>query len=86
MVVMDLGNYMQKLEERVERNKDKRINYSYQALGVEMEKFFGNKKCWPLFYRYKEEDLRLAFQECKKYNKPYIPYLIKVIKNKYASH
>jgi hypothetical protein len=53
-------------------------------LGVDMEKFFGNKKCWPLFYRYKEEDLRLAFEECKKYNKPFIPYLIKVIKNKYA--
>lgn len=81
---MDLGNYLHNLEQKVERNKDKRVEYSFQALGIEMEKFFGNKKVWPLFYKFKEEDMRLAFEECKKYNKPYVPYLIKVIKNKYG--
>lgn len=80
---MDLGNYTDLLEKRRAQHPQD-IRYSFQELGIEMEKFFGNKKCWPLFYKYGEEELRLAFGECKKYNKPFVPYLIKVIKNKHA--
>ena len=79
--VMDLGNYEALLEKR--RNQNKGVDYRFQELGKEMQKYF-NKNIWYLFYRYKEEDLRLAFEECKRYNKPYVPYLIKIIKNKYG--
>lgn len=48
---------------------EKVIEYEYQALGLEMQDFFGkdySKRIWPLFYKYPVPKVREAWLRFKK--------------------
>lgn len=60
-----------------------KIDYPYQELGIEMQRFFG-RNIWYLFYKYKEDDIREAFTVCERKGKRSVPYLIGIIKHKYT--
>lgn len=75
---MDLptGQAGMKLDER-------KINYSFQLLGLDMADWFGKEKqklIFSLFYRHKEEKLRDAFEICKKRGVKTINYFLGIIK------
>ena len=83
---LDLSGYTDLLKERAaqfkERTEGKRIDHSFQELGIEMQKYF-NRNIWHLFYKYKEQDLREAFAICQRNDKKSVGYLIGVIRHKY---
>ncbi len=68
-------NYIDQIKQR----RDDRIKYSYQELGFEMQKYF-KQNIWFIFYRYRESEIREAFQICQKEKKPF-PYLMGILNN-----
>lgn len=65
----------------------KKVDYEYQALGLEMQEWFPKKDwkvVWAIFHRkgFTERLIRDAFLECKKRNVKGIGYLITIINNK----
>ena len=62
--------------------KKTKHKYEYQELGTELEPYYG-KRIWQLFYRvgFTEYKIRKAHEQCLKYKKTNIGYLITVIKN-----
>ena len=86
---MDLGKYKnpkQLLRERqiafAEKYGGKKIDHSFQELGVEMSKYFKDN-IWFLFSIYSEEDMKYAFEICKRKEIFTIGYMRGIIKNKY---
>lgn len=61
-----------------------KANYRYQELGLEMQPYF-KQNIWWLFHKYHEDDIRFAFEQCKKYEKFHIGYIISVIKGRYGN-
>ena len=83
---LDFTKYEQLLKERAaqfnERTQGKRIEHSFQELGIEMQRYFG-RNIWHLFYKYKEQDLREAFAICQRNEKKSVGYLLGIIRHKY---
>lgn len=47
----------------------KKVDYPYQALGLEMQSFYppsNRPRLWALFYKYQEAKIRDAFITCQK--------------------
>lgn len=66
------------------KKSDKKIDYSFQELGLEMQDYFGkNKKglIWSLFYKFREDRIRDAFIFCQKKGIKDISYLVGILKN-----
>lgn len=84
---LDLSSYKCDLKQKqiAFNNKygGKKVEYSYQELGIDMQQYFG-KNVWYLFHKYKEQDIREAFAICQKKNIRKIPYLIGCIKHRYS--
>ena len=84
---IDFSNYEALLKNRAaqfsKKTEGKKVDHSYQELGIEMQRFFG-RNIWYLFYKYKEQDLRDAFEICKRNNKKSVGYLIGIIRHKYT--
>lgn len=74
---IDLSGYA----ERFENRKDDGVDFEFQEVGKEMQSFF-KANIWHLFYKYKLDDIKYAFEQCKKYKKPYVGYLLAVIKKR----
>ena len=74
-----------KLSEKLKNYKikktKKRIDFSYQALGIELQKYFKTNTWW-MFHKYPENKIRDAFKVCKERGVNSIGYLIGIIKNK----
>ena len=69
----------------VNKKKVPKVEYEYQALGVECEEYFGkDERIWMQFSRkgVTENLIRYALKECKTRNKPFVPYFLKIINNK----
>jgi len=79
----------------VSRKKTPKIDYEYQALGLEMQEFFPRfvkntkgedvdqwKRIWTLFWKvgYTERKIRYAFKECVTRGKPSVSYLEAIIR------
>lgn len=60
------------------------VEYEFQVIGKEMEKYF-KKNIWYLFYRYSLDDIKYAFEQCRRYDKPHLPYFLAVIRNRYKA-
>lgn len=73
-----LSSFLKKPEKPV---KTQRIDFEFQALGVELEPFYG-KAIWPLFYKkgFTEVKIREAHEIAKKRGITKLPYLIGIIK------
>jgi len=82
---LELGNYKALLQKRKtafdEKHEGKKVEYEYQEVGIEMQKFF-KQNIWFLFTKYDLNDIKYAFDQCKKYEKPHIGYLLAVIKKR----
>lgn len=73
MEKINLKNY------KIKKNK-KKVEYSYQALGLEIADHFKveTKKFWWIFYKIKEDIIRHAFLHCQKESKDF-PVFIKLV-------
>jgi hypothetical protein len=60
------------------------VNYRYQELGVKMQKDF-KENIWWLFHKYHEDDIAYAYEQCKKYQKFSVGYVISIIKKRYGN-
>lgn len=61
----------------------KKIDYSFQVLGLDMMAWFGKEKkswLWSLFYKFDEGAIRDAFEVCKKAKIKKINYLLGILK------
>ena len=65
------------------KHSGKKIDHSYQELAIEMQQFFG-KNIWYLFWKYKEQDIKEAFEICKRKEIKNVAYLIGCINRKYT--
>lgn len=73
---MDIpSNYLERF------NFDKKIDYEFQALGLELQPFYG-KAIWSLFYKkgFTEEKIRKAHDIAKSRGVIKLNYLIGIIK------
>ncbi len=63
-------------------DKNPKIRWEFEEIGQDMEVWFG-KNIWYIFYKPEAElsKVKYAFNQCKKYNKKNIAYLIKIIQN-----
>lgn len=62
----------------------RKIDYSYQELGCELEEYFGKStRIWAMFHKvgYTEHIIRFAFKETKKKEIKNLNYMIAIIKN-----
>lgn len=78
------------LIKNIQTQPKKRIDYSFQDLGLELQDWFPVKdksRVWSIFYKvgYTEELIRYSFKECKKRNIKNINYMITIIKNKLST-
>jgi len=68
------------------KKNPRKIDFSYQALGLEMRNYFSGERekwIWSLFYKkWSEEQIRDAFEICKKKNRKDLKYLIGILNNK----
>lgn len=82
---INFEGYEDKLKERKEafdkKYEGKKVEFEYQELGIEMQKYF-KKNIWYLFWKYNEEDIKYAYEQCKKYDKPHVPYLVAIIRKR----
>lgn len=60
-----------------------KANYRYQELGLEMQKDF-KENIWWLFHKYHEDDIAYAYEQCKKYEKFSVGYVISIINKRYG--
>jgi hypothetical protein len=60
-----------------------KAEYRYQELGLQMQKDFA-QNIWWLFHRYHEDDIRYAYEQCKKYQKFHVGYIISIINKRYG--
>lgn len=68
------------------QEKKPKIDYEFQALGLEMQEFFLEKewpRIWMLFCNkgVTEQKVRHAFKECVRRDKKSVSYLVAIIKN-----
>ena len=63
------------LKRRKPKKQKHKIDYRFQELGIEMQKYF-KKNIWFLFTKYDELKLRDAFKICKKKGIKNIAYLL----------
>ena len=71
-------------KEKSGATQGKKIEHEYQAVGIEMEEYFGKKNkgaIWPLFHRYPLPAIKRAFHKTQKDGHRIIRYLIADIKN-----
>ena len=84
---LDFSNYEELLKSRAaqftEKTGGKKVEHSFQELGLELQQYFG-KGVWWLFYKYKEEDIRRAFGICQRNGKTNVNYLVGCIKRQYG--
>ena len=69
---------------KTERKPDTRVEYEYQEIGLEMQKWFPKSEwrlIWPLFYKYPVYSVKRAFKETRDRNKKTVRYLIVVLRN-----
>lgn len=66
------------IQARVQTKVDKKIDYEYQALGLEMKEKMGN--CFFLFYKYPLPNIREAWKVCSQRGIFTIPYMIGIMK------
>jgi len=61
-----------------------KITYSFQEIGIELEKEFKTKEVWSLFYRkkYTEQLIRQAFIDYQKCNVKNFKYFMGILNNK----
>jgi hypothetical protein len=86
-LVFNTEQYLTQLKEKraeYERAHKQKIDYEYQELGVEMQQHFG-RNIWWLFWKHDINDLRYAFDICKKNDIKEVNYLIGCIKRRYTS-
>lgn len=63
----------------------RKIDHSFQELGIELEEYFGkSSRIWAMFYKkgYTEHLMRYAMKECKQREIKNLNYFEKIIKNK----
>lgn len=74
-----------KLSEKLKNYKIKKskakINFSYQELGIELQKYFKTNTWW-IFSRYEEWKIRDAFKICKEKGISSVNYLLGILRNK----
>ena len=84
---LDFTNYEELLKSRAAQFKEKtggkKVDYSFQELGLELQQYFG-KGVWWLFYRYKEADIRRAYEICQRKGNKNVNYLVGCIKRQYS--
>jgi len=64
---------------------ERRIDYSFQELGLEIEAYFGkSSRIWSMFHKvgYTEHLMRYALKECMTRGVKNLNYFEKIIKNK----
>lgn len=64
---------------------EKRIEYSYQELGIEIENYFGkSSRIWAMFHKkgYTEHLMRFALKECTNRSIKNLNYFEAIIRNK----
>jgi hypothetical protein len=68
---------------RFKQPNKKKIDYSFQELGIAMESWFGSEQkkwLWSLFFKYQEDMIRDAFKVCKSRNIRKLNYLVGILK------
>ena len=88
MEPIQLSNYQDLLKSRAEQFKEKtggkKVECSFQELGLDLHTYFG-RNVWWLFYKYKEEDIREAYEICKRRDIKNVNYLVGCIRRKYGA-
>lgn len=78
---IDKEKYIEALIERGKTHEEKKIDYEFQEIGLELERIFGKenkKRIWPIFYQkgMTEDRVRRAINE---YNKRRFSYFIWIL-------
>ena len=53
------------LKDKKFTKEEKRIDHSFQALGIEVQEYFNDKKLWWIFWKFPEQDIFEALKACK---------------------
>ncbi len=74
---------IKKPEIKLSKPDKRKIDYSFQLLGLDMAEYYGKEKqklIFSLFYKHSEIKLRDAFEVCKKRGVKSINYMLGIIK------
>lgn len=77
------GKTLKKPVFEIKKASKRKIDYSFQELGIEMQDYFTSAKkslIWSLFYKFREDKIRDAFKVCKEKGIQNIAYLMGILK------